>query len=93
MIFRKSLSRSLNYSQRHIYVYMYNVHVHIETRNGENQISILCKAVFYNVGVSPYPWCFEKKNTTDSKKAHFITLENGVRGVSKTPRSQKSVVF
>ena len=51
------------------------------------------KAVFYNVGVSPYPWCFEKKNTTDSKKAHFITLKNGVRGVSKTPRSQKSVVF
>ena len=33
------------------------------------------------MGVSPYPRCFEKKNTTDSKKAHFITLENGVRGV------------
>ena len=39
------------------------------------------KAVFYNEGISPYPWCSEEKNTTDSKKAHFITLKNGVRGV------------
>ena len=54
---------------------------------------VLCEAVFYNVGISQYPWCFEEKNTTDSKKAHFLTLKNGVRGVSKTPRSQKSVVF
>ena len=44
------------------------------------------KAVFYNVGVSPYPRCFEEKNTTDSKKAHFITWVNGLREDFKTPR-------
>ena len=26
-------------------------------------------------------WCSEEKNTTDTKKAHFLTLKNGVRGV------------
>ena len=29
---------------------------------------------------------------TDSKKAHFITLKNGVRGVSKTPRRNTHVI-
>ena len=29
-------------------------------------LALRTKAVFYNVGVSPYPWCFEEKNTTDS---------------------------
>ena len=54
-------------------------------------ILFLTKAVFCNVGFSPYPRRFCKKNATVSPKPHFTTLVNGVRGVFKTPRRQKSL--